>query len=108
MGQYIIDGTPSINTKRMLFLGSPVALGDVIDVTVSDLFYGVQVDRFYTPGSPRSTKSAWKEVQRLTGLPLTRVPAVPDVRSPARWRTRRTACRPSTTSRTTASTRSRS
>lgn len=78
MGQYLVDGAPEINTTRYLFLGSPVAAGDVIKVTLSDLFYGVQVDRFYTPGSPPSKASTWGEVQRLTGLPITRTPAVPD------------------------------
>lgn len=80
MGQYLIDGVPSINTERMLFRGSAVAIGDVIDVTLSDLFYGVQVDKFYTPGSPKSLASTWREVQRLTGLPVTRTSAVPDGR----------------------------
>jgi hypothetical protein len=78
MGQYLVDGAPSINTTRMLFLGSPVAVGDVISVTLSDLFYGVQVDRFYTPGSPPSLASTWAEAQRLTGLPVTRTALVPD------------------------------
>ncbi len=80
MGQYLIDGTPSVNSKRMLFLGAPITVGDVVKVTLSDLFYGVQVDRFYTPGSPRSLASTWNEVQRLTGLPVTRTVDVPDAK----------------------------
>lgn len=80
MGQYLVDGAPSINTTRMLFQGAPITVGDVIKVTLSDLFYGVQVDRFYTPGSPPSLASTWNEVQRLTGLPVTRTDTVPDAK----------------------------
>lgn len=78
MGQYMIEETPTITSTKMLVLGNPVTLGDTIEVTLSDLFYGVQVDRFYTPGAPPSLGSCWTEVQRLTGLPVTRTPAVPD------------------------------
>ncbi|GAA3330671.1 hypothetical protein HP467_07200 [Curtobacterium albidum] len=80
MGQYLITDNPTINTTRMLFMGAPVAVGDTIGVTLSDLFYGVQVDRFYVPGSPKSLTSGWNEVQRLTGLPVTRT--VPDAPIP--------------------------
>jgi hypothetical protein len=72
MGQYLVDGTPKVQSTRALFRGVPVTFGDTIQVSLSDLFYGVQVDRFYTPGSPRRTNSAWQEVQRLTRLPVTR------------------------------------
>ncbi|WP_141399280.1 hypothetical protein [Curtobacterium sp. 'Ferrero'] len=82
MGQYLVDSTPSINSTRMLFNGAAVTVGETIDVTLSDLFYGVQVDRFYTPGSPSSLTSAWTEVQRLTGLPVTRPSDVPDAPIP--------------------------
>jgi hypothetical protein len=78
MGQYLVTETPEINSQRMPFLGATISLGDTVRVSLSDLFYGVQVDRFYTPGSPRSMRSAWREVQRLTGLPVTRTAAVPD------------------------------
>lgn len=78
MGQYLVEETPTIASTKMLLLGSPVTVGDTIEVTLSDLFYGVQVDRFYTPGAPPSLASCWTEVQRLTGLPITRTTAVPD------------------------------
>jgi len=78
MGQYLVDETPTISSTKMLLLGNPITVGDTIEVTLSDLFYGVQVDRFYTPGSPVATGSCWTEVQRLTSLPVTRPADVPD------------------------------
>jgi hypothetical protein len=72
MGQYLVTGTPTINTSRALFLGAIVSYGDTITVDLSDLFYGVQVNRFDTPGGPPSLASTWGEIQRLTGLPVTR------------------------------------
>lgn len=78
MGQYLVDETPTITSTKMLLLGNAITVGDTIEVTLSDLFYGVQVDRFYTPGSPVAAGSCWTEVQRLTSLPVTRAPDVPD------------------------------
>lgn len=78
MGQYLVTETPEIDTSRMLFQGTVVAFGDTIKVSLSDLFYGVQVNRFDTPGSPPSLASTWREVQRLTSLPLTFAVDVPD------------------------------
>lgn len=76
MGQYLVTSTPKVNTSRMLFMGKPIVVGDQITVDLSDLLYGVQVNKFDVPGSPPSLASTWGEVQRLTGLPLTRT--VPD------------------------------
>ncbi|SBN64462.1 hypothetical protein GA0004736_3422 [Curtobacterium sp. 9128] len=76
IGQYLVTSTPTINTTRMLFMGAAVTVGDEITVSLSDLLYGVQVNRFDVPGSPPSLTSTWSEVQRLTGLPLTR--SIPD------------------------------
>ncbi|MFJ3029816.1 hypothetical protein ACIPEQ_13315 [Curtobacterium sp. NPDC087080] len=72
MGRYMIAETPSVVTSRFLFNGGVASRGDRIELTLKDLFYGVQVDRFDTPGSPPSVASAWAEVQRLTGLQVTR------------------------------------
>jgi hypothetical protein len=75
MGTYLITDEPSIRTTRMLFQGSPVAVGDQIDLTLQDLFAGVQRDRFDSPGTAANTTSTWAEYQRLVGLPVTRTVA---------------------------------
>ncbi len=72
MGTYLISETPAIATQMFLFNTALLSKGDLIDVTVKDLFYGVQRDRFNVPGSPASLSSVWGEVQRLTGLPVTK------------------------------------
>jgi hypothetical protein len=71
-GHYNVTETPSINSERMLFQGAAVSKGDRISLTLKDLFDGVQHDRFDAPGAPPSLASVWAEVQRLTGLPITR------------------------------------
>lgn len=72
MGRYMISETPSIITTRFLFNGAVASRGDQITLTLQDLFYGVSVDRFDAPGTPPSLASAWGEVQRLTGLQVTK------------------------------------
>jgi hypothetical protein len=81
MGTYLITDEPAVRTSRMLFNGSVVAVGDRIDLTLQDLFAGVQRDRFDAPGTAPDTSSVWKEFQRLTGLPVTRT--LPDKPIPA-------------------------
>ena len=72
LGQYLISETPSIITTRFLFNGGILSKGDRIDLSLKDLFYGVQRDQFAVPGTPPSLTSVWAEAQRLTGLPVTR------------------------------------
>lgn len=72
LGAYLVADTPTINTTRYLFQGAVVSKGDQITVTLQDLMYGVQRDQFNTPGAPTDLSSVWGEVQRLTGLPVTR------------------------------------
>lgn len=76
LGVYEVAETPEIITTRYLFQGGVVSKGDRITVTLKDLLAGVQRDEFDTPGAPTDLTSVWGEVQRLTGLPLTRT--VPD------------------------------
>lgn len=73
LGTYLISETPSIIATRFLFKGGILSKGDQIDLSLKDLFSGVQKDRFAVPGTPPSLLSVWTEVQRLTGLPLTRI-----------------------------------
>lgn len=72
LGTYLLTDTPKIITTRARFNGAIVSRGDEIDLTVQDLFAGVQRDQFDTPGAAASTASVWKEYQRLTGFPVTR------------------------------------
>jgi hypothetical protein len=72
LGRYLISETPAIITTRFLFNGAVLSKGDQIDLSLKDLFYGVQRDRFAVPGSPPSLTSVWGEMQRLTGLPVTK------------------------------------
>lgn len=72
LGLYQIAETPSIVTTRFLFNGGIFSKGDQFDLTLKDLMYGIQRDRFAVPGTPPSLSSVWSEVQRLAGFPVTR------------------------------------
>lgn len=72
LGTYLIAEDPSIRTTRFRFNGAVVAKGDQIDLTLKDLFAGVQRDRFDNPGTAPDLSSVWKEYQRLVALPITR------------------------------------
>lgn len=76
LGLYEVSETPDIITTRYLFQGGVISKGDQITVSLKDLLAGVQRDEFAVPGAPPSLFSVWAEVQRLTGLPVTRT--VPD------------------------------
>lgn len=75
LGTYLITDDPQILTTRAKFNGAIIARGDMIDLTLQDLFAGVQKDRFDLPGSAPDTSSVWREYQRLTGFPVTRTVA---------------------------------
>ncbi|UFS59468.1 hypothetical protein [Subtercola endophyticus] len=73
MGKYQITQTPKILSQGwILFDDTIISNGDLIDLDLQDLFFGVSRDRFDIPGTPPSLVSVWAEVQRLTGLPVTR------------------------------------
>lgn len=72
LGTYLLTETPKILTSRFKFNGSIVSHGDLVDLTLQDLFAGVQRDRFDTPGTAPDLSSVWREYQRLTGLPVTK------------------------------------
>jgi len=76
LGQYLIADVPSIVTQPWLFNTAFLTKGDIIQVTLKDLFAGTEKDRFDVPGAPPDLNSGYAEIQRLTGLPLTRT--VPD------------------------------
>ncbi|WP_290809235.1 hypothetical protein [Herbiconiux sp.] len=81
MGVYMVAETPAAVTRKFLFKGQWFSGGDRIDVTLKDLFHGVQRDRFDVPGVAPDLSSVYKEIQRLTGLPITKT--VPDAPIPA-------------------------
>lgn len=81
LGLYEIADVPSIVTKPWLFNTAMLTKGDVIQITLQDLFAPTQRDEFDTPGAPQSLDSGYAEIQRLTGMPLTRT--VPDGTIPA-------------------------
>lgn len=72
LGQYLIAETPQIVTQGFVFNTGVLSKGDIVDLTLKDLFYGIQRDQFNVPGSPPDLSSVWKEYQRLTGLPITK------------------------------------
>jgi hypothetical protein len=72
LGHYMITAAPKIRTTRFVFQGAVAVKGDQIDLTIGDLFAGVQWDRFDTPGSAPDLSSVWKEYQRLVGFPITK------------------------------------
>lgn len=71
MGTYLISETPSIQTAAFSFMGASLSRGDRVQLNLKDLFYGVQRDRFATPGSAPDRSSVWKEYQRLLDLSVT-------------------------------------
>ncbi|AGW41747.1 valine-pyruvate aminotransferase [Leifsonia xyli subsp. cynodontis DSM 46306] len=75
LGHYLITGAPKIRTTRFQYQGAGAVKGDLIDLTIGDLFAGVQWDRFDIPGVAPDLTSVWKEYQRLVGLPVTRTVA---------------------------------
>jgi hypothetical protein len=75
LGNYLISEDPSIQTTRFKVNGGILSKGDRIDLTLKDMFAGVQRDRFDTPGSAPDLSSVWKEYQRLVGMPITRTVA---------------------------------
>jgi len=76
LGQYEIAEAPSIVTQPWLFNTAFLTKGDIIHVTVKDLFARTDRDRFDVPGAPVNTSSVYGEIQRLTQLPVTRT--IPD------------------------------
>ncbi|QWT24936.1 hypothetical protein KPL76_06155 [Subtercola sp. PAMC28395] len=72
LGHYEIAETPHINSTQFVFNTAILSKGDLIDLTLKDAFDAVQADRFDVPGSPPNLSSVWTEIQRLTGLPVTR------------------------------------
>lgn len=72
LGTFLIDDTPTIDTKWSIFNGARISQGDRIDVTFADLMARTQKNTFDTPGSPPQLASGWSEIQRLTQLPVTR------------------------------------
>jgi hypothetical protein len=72
LGTFLIDDTPTIDTKWSIFNGATISQGDRITVTFADLMARTQKNTFDTPGSPPQLLSGWTEIQRLTQLPITR------------------------------------
>lgn len=78
MGQYVITEVPIVDTVRWNHRGVARAKGDRIKVNFKDPFYKVLRNRFDVPGVTPSLTSTYGEIQRLTRLPVTRNPLVPD------------------------------
>lgn len=78
MGSFVISDTPTIESVPWSFNGRILSKGDRIKVTFKDPFYKVQRNRFDVPGVTPSLTSVYAEIQRLTRLPITRNPLVPD------------------------------
>ncbi|TIH33674.1 hypothetical protein D4765_14420 [Subtercola vilae] len=72
LGQFLISDTPNIVTEAFLFNTAILTRGDSIDLSFTDYFGAVSDDKFDVPGSPPDLSSVWNEIQRLTGLPITR------------------------------------
>jgi len=81
-GQFLIAETPSTITTTFAYKGATLSKGDRIDLNLKDLFYGVQRDRFDTPGAAPDLSSVWAEYQRLLGFPVTVPASVPDAAIP--------------------------
>lgn len=71
-GSFVVSDTPSIQTTRWSFHGRMLSKGDRIKLTLKDPFYKVQRNRFDVPGVTASGGTVYGEIQRLTGLSVTR------------------------------------
>jgi len=78
MGTFVISDVPSLSSVPWSFHGRALVKGDQIKVTFKDPFYKVSRNRFDIPGITPSLSSVYAEIQRLTRLPVTLNPAVPD------------------------------
>ncbi|MBF4574669.1 hypothetical protein [Frondihabitans sp. VKM Ac-2883] len=72
MGWYRITETPEISVSTASFLDRIVTVGSVVKLTLQDRMEGVQADQFDAPGSPAQLLSTFREVNRVSGLQLTK------------------------------------
>lgn len=78
MGTFVISDVPEVSSVPWSLYGRALVKGDQIKVTFKDPFYKVSRNRFDIPGITPSLSSVYGEIQRLTRLPVTENPLVPD------------------------------
>lgn len=72
-----ITEVPSVDGEPFVWGETRIYAGQRVDLVVKDRMVEVQRDRFTKLEQPASLASAWGEIARLTGFPLTRT--LPDV-----------------------------
>lgn len=72
MGWYRIVAAPDITDVTTSFLGKDITVGSIVKLTLQDRMEGTQADQFDSPGSPPQIASTFQEVNRVSGLQLTK------------------------------------
>jgi len=76
LGDYTITAVPSADDSVFMFGETRIVTGSKVELEIKDRMVEVQRDRFTRITSPTDLGSVWGEVQRITGLQVTR--SVPD------------------------------
>lgn len=75
-GRMKITGVSDPQERNIAFQDRLLTVGSSVRLKLKDLFHTTDRERFTAPSGPRDLSSTWKEMGRLTGLPLHRT--VPD------------------------------
>lgn len=71
-GHYEITDVPSARDEHMRFRGEWVTPGSLVDLTLSEVTYGIGQEKWAVPTPPSNLSSTWDELGRITGLQLNR------------------------------------
>ena len=71
-GRFEITDVPAARDAGMDFRGQWVTTGSVVELELKELLARVDAETFDVPSAPASLDSAWDEVARITGLPVSR------------------------------------
>lgn len=75
-GQFEITDVPSARDAHSQFRGEWLTLGSLVELELKEITSAIAAETFDAPSSPYSLDSAWGEVARIAGIPVSR--AVPD------------------------------
>ena len=74
-GRFEITDVPSASDEAMEFRGQWITTGSRVELELKELTARVSAETFDVPSAPVSLTSAWDEVARISGLPLSRAVA---------------------------------
>lgn len=79
-GRLKVIGVSDPKERNIRFQDRLITVGSSVQVKLADAFHTINKERFETPSQTADLTSAWGELGRLTGLPLSR--SVPDATIP--------------------------